>query len=405
MKKLNIMASLLLGGLLFTACDADRDDNPVIDLTKQQDPIQLNAPVFADGVYDLANTEFMELTCSAPDYGFPATTTYVVQLSLDADMSKPNELTTTYSTNKMEIPGKELAIATTKQLMTKQNKKQDEFPIETPVYLRIRAYLSGVDGTETLSNIIKLNKVRTTFALPDVEVPDPFYVCGAYCDNSWEKAMPTVPAYGNTSTQWRIVWVDKDGIKVSPTKGEPNYTEDMITVPTPTVPPGFTATPDGKITTNTPGWYLMIIDGTINNDKRELTLSFRFDEANVWLIGTSIVSAANGIVKESDADHPEYVPCWTEDRLRSEKEEFVKFTTPTEMKGEFVSPALTSPVDGDGGTRAYVKVKTMDWWKSEFFVFDGKIVYRGNGGDQERVDGSVGQKVHLNFLDDTGKLE
>ena len=34
MKKLNIMASLLMGALLFTACDADRDDNPVIDLTQ-----------------------------------------------------------------------------------------------------------------------------------------------------------------------------------------------------------------------------------------------------------------------------------------------------------------------------------------------------------------------------------
>lgn len=30
MKKINIIASLLLGGLLFTACDSDRDDNPTL---------------------------------------------------------------------------------------------------------------------------------------------------------------------------------------------------------------------------------------------------------------------------------------------------------------------------------------------------------------------------------------
>jgi len=106
-----------------------------------------------------------------------------------------------------------------------------------------------------------------------------------------------------------------------------------------------------------------------------------------------------------DAEHPEWVTCWSEERLRNEKEQYVKFSTPTEMKGEFVSPELSSPVSGDGGTRAYVKVKTLDWWKSEFFVFDKKIVYRGNGGDQERVNGNVGQRVHLNFLDDTGELK
>ena len=36
-------------------------------------------------------------------------------------MTKPTELTTTYSKNKMMVPAKELAIATTKQMMDKSN--------------------------------------------------------------------------------------------------------------------------------------------------------------------------------------------------------------------------------------------------------------------------------------------
>jgi hypothetical protein len=72
MKKLNIMASLLMGTLLFAACDADRDDNPVIDLSKPQAPITLNTPTFACGTYDLQNTDTITLTCTAPGYGFPA---------------------------------------------------------------------------------------------------------------------------------------------------------------------------------------------------------------------------------------------------------------------------------------------------------------------------------------------
>jgi hypothetical protein len=38
-------------------------------------------------------------------------------------------------------------------------------------------------------------------------------------------------------------------------------------------------------------------------------------------------------------------------------------------------------------------------------VFNNKIVYRGNGGDQERVINAVGQKLYLNFGTDTGKIE
>ena len=76
MKKLNIFAALLVGALLFTACDADRDDNPVIDLTQTQEPITLNMPTFAGATYDLQNTDTIFFACTAPNYGFPATVTY-----------------------------------------------------------------------------------------------------------------------------------------------------------------------------------------------------------------------------------------------------------------------------------------------------------------------------------------
>ena len=34
-------------------------------------------------IYDLKNAQSVELTCSQPDYGFPAATTYTVQASLN----------------------------------------------------------------------------------------------------------------------------------------------------------------------------------------------------------------------------------------------------------------------------------------------------------------------------------
>jgi hypothetical protein len=74
------------------------------------------------------------------------------------------------------------------------------------------------------------------------------------------------------------------------------------------------------------------------------------------------------------------------------------------MTGEFVSPELTN-YDKDGGPRAYVKIKEYEWWKTEFIVNKKEIVYRGNGGELEQVAGSIGQKVHLNFSDDTGDIK
>jgi len=89
MKKLSIIFPLLVGAFLMAACETDRDDNPTIDLTQKQQAITLNIPTFANSTYDLANTDSVTLTCTAPNYGFPATTTYVVQLSIDEDIQIP----------------------------------------------------------------------------------------------------------------------------------------------------------------------------------------------------------------------------------------------------------------------------------------------------------------------------
>ena len=398
MKKHNIIASLLMGMALLTACESDRNDNPTIDLSKQQAPIILNSPTFASSTYDLDNTESIMLYCTQPDYGFPATVTYVVQTSINADMSDPIELATTYSINKMEVKGNDLAIATTKQLMTKQGKKQEQFPVETSLYIRIRAYIANVNGSETLSNIVKLNNVKTKFALPNVEVPEAFYVCGNFNGNKWEDAVPTAAVNGAPECHWRIVWIDADGVKVSPTNGAPNYADDMIDVSYSCKTSGFTVSEDGVAKATTPGWYVLFIEGKVDNDKRTMHLDYSFYQPELWLIGPSLINSELGITEDN---------CWNESELRNDFEQYVKISTPTTMDGEFVSPELLSTTtDAKGGSRAYVKIKNYEWWKTEFFVYDKKIVYRGNGGEvRPYTCGNPGQKVYFNFSKDTGELK
>ena len=67
-----------------------------------------------------------------------------------------------------------------------------------------------------------------------------------------------------------------------------------------------------------------------------------------------------------------------------------------------VSPALNA-----GSLRMYATASCYDvaWWQMEFNVFDGKIVYRGTGGDQAEVACSAGQKVTLDFNAGTGVIE
>ena len=74
----------------------------------------------------------------------------------------------------------------------------------------------------------------------------------------------------------------------------------------------------------------------------------------------------------------------------------------TEAEGK-----LTGTVKTDGELRLYAAsaAATSDWWTREFIILDGKIAYRGNGGDQERVSVKAGAKVTLDFNAGTGVIE
>ena len=71
---------LVLGLGLFTACSDDNDSNPTV---KEPTTFVLNTPALANAEIDLANSDVLELTCSQPNYGFPARTLYHVQVAVE----------------------------------------------------------------------------------------------------------------------------------------------------------------------------------------------------------------------------------------------------------------------------------------------------------------------------------
>jgi hypothetical protein len=60
-----------------------------------------------------------------------------------------------------------------------------------------------------------------------------------------------------------------------------------------------------------------------------------------------------------------------------------------------------------GKVRIYAEssIATTDWWTREFVFFDGKIAYRGNGGDQDAVTLEAGKKITLDFGAGTAVVE
>lgn len=54
---------------------------------------------------------------------------------------------------------------------------------------------------------------------------------------------------------------------------------------------------------------------------------------------------------------------------------------------------------------AYSGANADDWWKWEFNIYDGKIVYRGGGNDQEAVPVEANKTITLDFNAGTGSIQ
>lgn len=388
MKKILKSSLLLFAGLCsFTACDDDNSENPVLQTPTT---FVLNTPSLAtNGVYDLANSTSLELTCSQPDYGFPAKTAYTVEMSLNSDMSNSASLSSASTSARIDADAAEMA-STLTTLALNAGKTEADFPLTIPVYVRVNAvakdYLNNdIAGSAIASNIVKLNSVRLLYSLPPVSVPDNLYITGNFNGWSWETALTMTQVNGAPEIFWHMVYIDGSGIKFNTAKAWDGNQVGFsgITVNASSELGGeIKEGSDGNIVSSTPGWYLMIVSTSVSG--RSIVYDVTFNKPAVYLMGPVTIAG-------------------TWDELQAD----AVFEVPTTADGNFVSPAFNASVPGgDGdGVRAYVKAPGFDWWKSEFMVFDNKISYRGTGGDQSRVAGSKGQKLYLNFTKETGEIK
>lgn len=377
MKKILKSALLIMMGLvMFTSCEDDNDSNPII---KTPTEFHLNTPALAATNIDLTNSSAIVFTCSQPNYGFPASTMYKVQVSLKEDMTDFVELDQSFPNTVCSVDAAILA-STLTTMELNAGKSEADFPMDVKVYVRMRAYMttdtgSPVADTEILSNVICLENVHLNYSLAPVTTPEPLYVVGGFCGWDWGNSFEFVPVYDHPEMYWRMVWIDEAGVKINTAQewdgNQKGYNDITVAGD---LADKISSNDDGNICSTTPQWYLMVVTASVSG--RDIKYTVEFNEPNVYLIGDTFGG-------------------W--DELMADS----KFDVPTTMDADFVSPAFKA----DGEIRAYVKVPGNDWWHSEFMVFNGEIAYRGKGGDQERVAGKVGQKFYLNFATGKGSIK
>lgn len=169
----NILKSTLLlfsAMCVFTACESDRDDNPVLQTLPTENAFVLNTPAYSTSVVDLATTAEIPMTWSQPAYGYIAVTEYQLQVSKDGKFTKElgeveageettanySILKTIYTLTKCDMKTNALSAA----LIKMNGWDENNVPEEATVYLRAQAKTKGSDQT-VYSNVISM-KVKPT---------------------------------------------------------------------------------------------------------------------------------------------------------------------------------------------------------------------------------------------------
>lgn len=178
--------------------------------------------------------------------------------------------------------------------------------------------------------------------------------------------LPMIPVNSHPNLFWKIVWMNESGaFKFAPQK---EWKDDF----------GKTGDASGGIydkggdnipVPGTAGYYMVVVDLAANK--------ISIADPKVYLIGNTIGSWDTG----------NSAGLFTVDNANSVVT-ITKTLAANELRMYAWHPWFT------------------DWWQSEFIILNGKIAFRGTGGDQTRVSVSAGShKVNLNFKTGDGSIE
>lgn len=182
MKYTKILFAGMLAAATLSGCSDDSDPK-----YQEPAPIMLAAPTEPT---ELTPDGQVSLQCTAPDYGFQAATSYVVDVSLSADFKSvaqmddgtgaaPDSVTlsTIYNSPAIQVSDVELAKAmcVLNGVTAEENYVDKGFE---PVYVKVRAYISAItDRSMVASNTATMN-LKGFFVASGPAGPEQIYVPG-----------------------------------------------------------------------------------------------------------------------------------------------------------------------------------------------------------------------------------
>ena len=389
--KFMLLPALVLP-LLFTSCDDDRDSNPTLDLSHVADGFVLNTPAVAENnTYDLISAKSLRLTCSQPNYGgVPYSMRYYVQVSIDPAFvsdgtATHTELATFYRTADMQVNANEINNAIV--ALFQAANPDTSVPEEMPVYIRLRAVIGDATDTslgETFSNTITLRSVKATYEAPDAKFTDNLYLIGSSIQTPWKSWKPIPKVFGLEGNYYGIIYLPAGGEFKWGTENNDDRGYNRIKEINDEANAGISEGEEHRIKVANAGWYTLHFKGKITEDKKNIDWTLTVYKTQVCLIGTCIGQTAWGFADDT------------------------ALTAPDDPSGEWVSPAFTASEE----LRVAVKVGSIDWYRTEFTVYNGEVFWRKYNmpnnwaetmGADYSVKPAVGTKLYVNF--DTNKAE
>lgn len=383
MKILKHITIALSSILAFTACDEDFDK---VSYDASKATASQLAPLPESLILEEINAEKVAATFSwsQSDFKYSAAVTYEIEVDAKGNDFKNAEVLGAIpidnSKTTMTFDIKTSVLNAALNLVIENNQLDGSEPIEYE--FRIVSKISTT--VEPLySNIV--NSTISVF-LPDIDIPGTMNIIGSPYDWNWDNANQLTVVNGfagtdltpseNKAVFWMLQYCAKDAkLKFNYNKAWDGAEFGYSAVTEQSKSFAGITDDGGNINVGNAGWYIVVVTTTRSANRTELVSKVDFFAPNVYLMGNT---AGSWSIEDSH-----------------------KFTVPADATSEFVSPAFVASDE----LRICVNIDGYDWWRTEFIILDGKIAYRGNGGDQARVTVTTGQKAYLNFSNNTGKIE
>lgn len=164
------MMAIACSAAAMVSCSDDSDP-------KFQAPTEfvLNTPALANQYYELTPEGTLVFTCSQPNYGFTASTTYGLQIAMTEDGDVYDIAPEVPTSAQIRVKASDVATGMC-VLRGIKNEEQWDDPAAMPLYVRATAQLGSHGSSYITSNWVKLSQVKGYFAVPQ---PGYIYLVGS----------------------------------------------------------------------------------------------------------------------------------------------------------------------------------------------------------------------------------